>query len=113
MLDAEMLEITGDVVSGAMYAQDWLKIGVPPVHPDGDDEITVLAWVLSDWHAPQPVYVQETQIGAGIVPEMYSCAPMSGAEPLKTMFPAESLYSQIFALSLHVMGEARVMVFAE
>jgi len=33
--------------------QDWERIGLPPVQPDGENDATVLDWVLLDWQADQ------------------------------------------------------------
>ena len=45
--------------------QDCVRIGVPPVHPAGDDDVTVLVCVLFDWQAPQAEYVNEVQVVTG------------------------------------------------
>jgi hypothetical protein len=42
--------------------QDCDRTGVPPVQPVGDDDATVLVCVLSGWQAPQPEYMNETQV---------------------------------------------------
>ena len=39
--------------------QDWDRTGVPPVQLAGSEVSTVRVCVLSDWHVPQPEYVNE------------------------------------------------------
>ena len=41
------------------------RIGVPPVHPAGDEVSRLLVWVLLDWQAPQAEYVNEVQVVTG------------------------------------------------
>jgi hypothetical protein len=45
--------------------QDWLRTGVPPVQPAGDDADTVRVCVPFDWHAPHALYVNELQVVTG------------------------------------------------
>ena len=50
--------------------QDWERIGLPPVHPSGDEVITVLDWVLFGWHSLQFAYVNEAQTIPSVVIEI-------------------------------------------
>ena len=52
----------GGVVVGGTYVQLCVVTGLPPVHPDGLDDVTVLDCVLFDWHVPYALYVKEVQV---------------------------------------------------
>jgi hypothetical protein len=45
--------------------QAWLNTGVPPVHPAGELEATVLVWVPLDWQAPHAEYVKDEHVAGG------------------------------------------------
>jgi hypothetical protein len=45
--------------------QDCVRSGDPPVHPDGDDDVTVRVCVLFDWQLPHAEYVNDAHVPAG------------------------------------------------
>ena len=53
--------VAGGVVGGT-YVQLCVVTGLPPVHSDGLDDVTVLDCVLFDWHVPYALYVKEVQV---------------------------------------------------
>ena len=48
---------------GGVYVQDCVNTGLPPVQPDGEDEITDLVFVPLDWQVDQSEYAHEVQTG--------------------------------------------------
>jgi len=63
----DVICIVGAVVSvGAVYIHDCVRVGVPPVHPDGVCVVMVLDCVESGWHVPHVEYVKDVQVGVSV-----------------------------------------------
>ena len=55
-----------DVQVVGTYVQDCVVTGDPPVHPVGDEDVTVRICVESGWHTPYAEYVNDVHVGAGV-----------------------------------------------
>ena len=56
-------------IADGVYVQLCVVTGLPPVHPDGLDDVTVLDCVLFDWHVPYVLYVNEAQVTVAHTPQ--------------------------------------------
>jgi|SRR6266568_1610735 len=59
------LKAVPDGVEPGTYVQDCVRVGDPPVQPEGDDDVTVRVCVLFDWQLPHPEYVNDVQVVEG------------------------------------------------